>query len=1035
SPFRAYHSSGAPTKRRRSFFLHFPPIKSKRTITNKHKKKIPNLLNTHTQRKEARQTKNKEMEDLWKRAKLFAEEAAKKSQTLTLTATSSNRIADLVAETAKKSKELALEASKKADQLKTAALQQADQIQQFKSISDFIPPNLSSSLSAAISASSDSSPAGSASAPTESELQKFGITDDLRDFVKGFTSSTFQSFPVQNDAEPEPEASLTTPSNVRKDLTEWQEKHATLVLTTVKQISKLRYELCPRVMKERRFWRIYFTLVSTHREYNEEIKRKAEEQIKAEKVKQSPVAGESSRTEATEKKLESKKSSAEQDLDTFLLGDLEDSDGGEGDGSFDDDDFDKIDNSEYVQNVMGLCRILKMRSIPKVDNADVRVQEIIQLIQERTGSQGGKLKRGMKKRETYMAVAALLSISKSLSSKATFLSLSFRLIPTIPSFPFSSHCSTTTHSLPRQPPPVPKKVPFTVSAHGRTWQDPYHWMRDTNDPDFVDYLGRENSYAQAFMADTQALQRTLAEEMRSRLPTRISTPPERWGPWLYYQYIPEGKEYPVLCRKLASEKTGWLSTVADYVKGQVLYTKVGSGEVDDVAVFTENDSNYCVDITSTKDGKFITVNSNSRNSSEEGIYLVYVVDATRPHDGLQRIRKRTTGVQYFLEHHNGWFYILTNYPLPEYEEWPEGKFYLARCPVEQIQTSNWQNMILPSEDMSFQDMDVFNGYLVLSINLNGLPMLCSVNLSVEIDCKLGQEIKNFDPWVLPLPSNLCSIVPGSNHDFMNSICRVVLSSPVMPDVIVDYDMSKRTFSIVKQEEVKDLSDNHELYSPPCKEYTCEQHGVEDKIKENNNFWGCKDFSDAYCCEKKEVMSHDGVRVPLTILYSKNAWKRGKSPGLLEGYGAYGEVLDKSWCSDRLSLLDRGWVIGFADVRGGGGGDSLWHKSGTGLSKHKSIYDFLACADYLVNEDYVHKDQLGAIGSSAGGLLVGASITIRPELFRVSILKVPFLDICNTMLDSSLPLTILDYEEFGNPCVQSQFESILRQICLEDILVK
>ncbi|XP_020213475.1 uncharacterized protein LOC109797757 [Cajanus cajan] len=181
------------------------------------------------------------MEDLWKRAKTFAEEAAKKSQSLT---PSSSRIADLVSETAKKSKELAAEASKKADILKTAALRQADQI---KSFSDTI-------------ASAATAPPPAA-APLD--FEKFGVTDDLRSFVKGLTSTTFQNFPLTSD-EPEGSDVSTVGSNVRKDLNEFQEKHATLVLTTVKEISRLRYELCPRAMKERHFWKIYFTLVNTH---------------------------------------------------------------------------------------------------------------------------------------------------------------------------------------------------------------------------------------------------------------------------------------------------------------------------------------------------------------------------------------------------------------------------------------------------------------------------------------------------------------------------------------------------------------------------------------------------------------------------------------------------------------------------------------------------------------------------------------------------------------------------------------------------
>ncbi|KAL6192921.1 hypothetical protein ACLB2K_034007 [Fragaria x ananassa] len=288
------------------------------------------------------------MEDLWKRAKSFAEEAAKKSQTIT-TSSASAKISDLVSETAKRSREFAAEASKKADEIKTAALKQADQIKSL-SVSEIIPPNLSN----IVNSSSSSASSASAAEPSPEELQKFGVSDDLRDFVKGLTSDTFKHFPIQDEAEEVNEVPTTT-SNVRKDLTEWQERHATLVLTTVKEISRLRYELCPRVMKERRFWKIYFTLVSSHvapyeKRYMEELKLKEEEKLKDDKVKQTPVVGEADKAEGSEtnnKSLTSKSSSTEQDLDSFLLGDLEDSDGGQDDGNDNfDDDFDKIGDSD-----------------------------------------------------------------------------------------------------------------------------------------------------------------------------------------------------------------------------------------------------------------------------------------------------------------------------------------------------------------------------------------------------------------------------------------------------------------------------------------------------------------------------------------------------------------------------------------------------------------------------------------------------------------------------------------------------------------
>ncbi|ESQ28349.1 hypothetical protein EUTSA_v10018843mg [Eutrema salsugineum] len=315
------------------------------------------------------------MEDLWKRAKSFAEEAAKKSQNITLQSSSTTfanlvsetakkskefaleaskkadqlNVSDLVAETAKKSKEFAAEVSTKADQLKVVALKQADQIQNIKSIADIIPPQLASFGSG--------SGSGSSSVISESELLSFGITDDLREFVKGLTSATFQAFPEQDESS-EVSDTATTASNVRKDLSEWQERHATLVLGSVKQISKLRYELCPRVMKERRFWRIYFTLVSTHvapyeRKYMEELRSKAES--KDEEARKTPTVGGTEIAENSVTKNRTSTASSEQDLDTFLLGDLEDSDeapddgDGDGDGSLDDDDFDKIGNSDVEE--------------------------------------------------------------------------------------------------------------------------------------------------------------------------------------------------------------------------------------------------------------------------------------------------------------------------------------------------------------------------------------------------------------------------------------------------------------------------------------------------------------------------------------------------------------------------------------------------------------------------------------------------------------------------------------------------------------
>ncbi|GER43823.1 prolyl oligopeptidase family protein [Striga asiatica] len=552
-------------------------------------------------------------------------------------------------------------------------------------------------------------------------------------------------------------------------------------------------------------------------------------------------------------------------------------------------------------------------------------------------------------------------------------------------------------------PPAAKKASFTATAHGVMWQDPYRWMSDVKDPDFISYVKQENSYAEAFMRDTQELQKVLYSEMVSRIPSTIITPPERWGPWLYYQLIAEGKEYPVFCRKPAAERKGWVNSLFNSFSG-VLEEEQVLLDWNDIA---------------EKHGKFVANN----------FPHVYIIDAANPQIGLQRFCKRVSGVQYFLEHHSGYFYALTNADKSNIRKFSGNGYYLTRCRDENPQAANLKNIIMPGEDICLEDMDIFHNHLVLLLNRKGTPSICSINMPIDFECEKEMEIDDLDPWYFPLPSDMCTVItPGSNHDFMTTKYRAVLSSPVTPDLHVDYDMSNKMFSIIQQEGVENISTGD----------------VENKTYvQHNECPAWKDFSAKYICEEKEVISHDGVKVLLTVFFSRSAYQKGFSPGLLHGYGAYGETLDRSWCTERLSLLDRGWMFAFADVRGGAGADPSWHESGRGLNKLNSIYDFLSCGEYLINEGFIHKNRLCALGISAGCLLVGASINMNPNLFRAAILKVPFLDVLNTLLDSSLPLTTSDYEEFGNPQNElffnyirkySPYDNIPQGVCFPSMLV-
>ncbi|KAG8366496.1 hypothetical protein BUALT_Bualt17G0086100 [Buddleja alternifolia] len=694
-------------------------------------------------------------------------------------------------------------------------------------------------------------------------------------------------------------------------------------------------------------------------------------------------------------------------------------------------------------------------------------------------------------------------LHRRLATEKTLLPLASYLFPkrSSPAL-FSTICQKSKH-FNFSPPPEAKKVPFTAAAHGVTWNDPYRWMSDINDPDFTSYLDLENSYAAAFMADTENLQRILYSEMASRMPTMISTPPERWGCWLYYQCVPEGKEYPVLCRKSADE--GKKIIYIEFVF--IGYVHVGTCRVSPDHTFlaytldTSGDERFqlqikdlrnnsilpqsgiegVVSLAWAQDGStlFYTLCDQNQRPYRQILQLlaylfrflisiiysykyifisgyykyerwqVYVINSANPKSGLQRFCKRVSGVQYFLEHHCGIFYGLTNAPTSKDKNFSGNGYYLARCRDEELHSTNLQDVIMPGEDICIEDMDIFNGHLVLFINKKGSPSICSIDMPIDFDCEKQIEIKDLSPWFFPLPSNMCTITPGSNHDFMNDVYRVVLSSPVvrfhiilqLNFTLIDNTLSRlgclgfswKIFSIVQQEDVRNIQPGGTEYYSYKKETSVQDNGSH----------GWKEFSEKYICEEKEVVSIDGVKVPLTILFCRSAYRKGQSSGLLHGYGAYGEVLDKSWCPDRLSLLDRGWVFAFADVRGGAGADPSWHISGRGLNKLNSIHDFVSCGKYLINEGLIHKNQLSAVGISAGCLLVGAAINMHPELFRAAILKVPFLDVLNTLLDPDLPLTTLDYEEFGNPETKLYFEyirkyspydNIPRGVCCPSMLV-
>ncbi|XP_044469239.1 dipeptidyl aminopeptidase BI isoform X2 [Mangifera indica] len=681
------------------------------------------------------------------------------------------------------------------------------------------------------------------------------------------------------------------------------------------------------------------------------------------------------------------------------------------------------------------------------------------------------------------------------------------------------------HYKPQKPPkppapPSPPKPPKKVQAftfHDHTWEDPYSWMSSLNDKVAMRHMDvhmeQEEKYTEAVLSDTERLQSKLQSEMAFRLASELSTPPLRWGPWLYYRRVEEGKQYPVLCRRLAklneefisykspaagfdftsgkkieqklldlnqeAERFGGyayeelsevspdhrflaytmydkdndyfvlsvrnlnsgslcrkpqavrVSNIAWAKDGQMLlyvvtdnnkrpyriYCSIIGSTDEDVLLVEEPNENVYVNIRHTKDFQFVTVNTFSTSSSK-----VFLINAADPLAGMTLVWECEGLAHCIVEHHQGYLYLFTDAAkdgqVVDYH-------YLLHSPVEASASPRiWETVFDDDQDLVVEDVDFCSTHLAIIIREGRKFRLCSVALPLPV----GQgtvHLKELHPHFLPLPKYVSQIAPGPNYDYYSLTMRFTLSSPVMPDAVVDYDLSNGKWNIIQQQNVL-----HErtriLYGTASSASVIEKSMKEssssvNEVKYEDNLWN--DLSEFYACEHYDVSSYDGTLIPLTIVYSRKHGKENQNPGLLHGHGAYGELLDKRWRSELKSLLDRGWVIAYADVRGGGGGGKTWHHDGRRTKKENSIKDFISCAKFLIQEEIVQENKLAGWGYSAGGLLVASAINYQPDLFRAAVLKVPFLDATNTLLYPIIPLTAADYEEFGYPGDIDDFHAI------------
>ena len=596
-------------------------------------------------------------------------------------------------------------------------------------------------------------------------------------------------------------------------------------------------------------------------------------------------------------------------------------------------------------------------------------------------------------------------------------------------------------------PPVAKTIVQETEAHGHRRSDAYAWLKNKDDPEVIAYLKAENAYTDHEMASTEDLQRTLYDEMVARIQETDLSVPIRMDAYLYYSRTEEGRQYPIFCRReggedaeeevlldLNTEAEGhdYLSLglfevspdhrilaysldttgaesytlrfkdltggdmLADVIEGvsyslewandsrTVFYTvedhakrphrllrhELGQSG-DDALVFEEPDELFRVGLGKTKDHAFLVLRIASIETAE-----CRLLDANLGAADFRPIEPRATGHRYSVEHRDGLLYILSNRDAPN--------FKLMTAPVDRPEEANWREMLAHDPGIMLNGLDMFEDFLAIYERRSGLRSIRVLTFEESQGAgasPAGHQVAFDEP--------VYTVSGGRNPMFRSRTLRLTYTSLTTPASVYDYDMVTRERQLLKRQPV------------------------------------LGDFDvDDYESERLFVTAGDGAKIPVSLVYRKGLERNGANPCLLYGYGAYGASMDPGFSSHRLSLLDRGMVYAIAHIRGGQEMGRQWYDQGKFLNKKNSFEDFIASGRALIEGGYTRSDRLAIMGGSAGGLLVGAVLNMAPDLIKAAVAKVPFVDVINTMLDESLPLTVPEYEEWGNPKDPDFFEYIL-----------
>ncbi|HEX3067518.1 MAG TPA: S9 family peptidase [Thermoanaerobaculia bacterium] len=598
-------------------------------------------------------------------------------------------------------------------------------------------------------------------------------------------------------------------------------------------------------------------------------------------------------------------------------------------------------------------------------------------------------------------------------------------------------------------PPATAKKPHVTKVHGDTLVDNYFWLREKSNPDVIAHLEAENAYTAAMTADTQPLQQKLYAEMLSHVKQTDVNVPYRLGGYYYYSRTEEGKQYPIYARKkgrldaaeeitldlnelakglkflslgsyrvsddgnllaYSTDTTGYRQytlVIKDLRTGALLPEKIERvdtvmwatdnktifyvtedaitkrsdsfyrhvlGTTANDLVFHEPDELYDIGAFRTRDKAFIVVESQSKTTSEAR-YL----PANKPTEALRVVVPRTTDHKYFVDHRGDLFYIRTNDHAKNYR--------MVTTPDSAPEMKNWKEIIAAREDVKLDDFDLFKDHMAVSELQGGLQTIRVIDLQSNQSSPIA------------FPEQVYSVFLDTNPEFDSTALRYRYQSLVTPSSVYDFDMASHSSKLLKRVEVPN-------YDPTN-----------------------------YSTVRVYATAADGTRIPMSMVYKKPLVRDGKRPVLLYAYGSYGSPTWPTFNSARLTLLDRGVMFVIAHIRGGGELGEPWREAGRMMTKRNTFTDFVAVAEHLVNNHYSSRDRLVIQGGSAGGLLMGAVVNMRPDLFKAVVAQVPFVDVINTMLDASLPLTTSEYLEWGNPNIKKEYDYIKTYSPYDNIAAK